>query len=481
MPKLLTKSKYLLGLQCPRWLWVAMNDPSRLPPTDDAIQYKFDEGSKVGELAQSLFPGGVDCQVEGFMESIAKSKSMLGSGKVLFEAGFMAGRCYSRADMLVPVDGMWDIIEVKMGTSVKDINVEDVAFQKFCYINSGLKIRKCFLLHINNEYVREGEIDVQRLFVKEDITAQVDAIKDIPERVKALLKIIDGEEPSSNIGKHCSDPYECELMPECWKFEKGNVFELYNSRGKQFELFSDDILSLGDIPDDFKLTANQQVQKECALSNAAHIDKEKIKGWLDSLQYPLYYLDFETYNTAIPLYDGLRPYQRIPFQFSLHIVTKEGVEHKMYLGSSGDTRAEFISELKKVLGDKGSIITFNQAFEISVIREMASMFPSYKDWSENVIKRVVDLLVPFRNFWYYHPSQCGSASIKKVLPALTGKSYSDLEISDGGSASLSYIQMVHGGISKEEVEKIRKDLEVYCGLDTEGMIWIVDKLKELVL
>jgi len=482
--KLLTKSKYMIGLQCPKCLWTAVNKPELMPKPDEAQQHLFDEGTKVGVFAQSLFPGGINAQIEGFMDSINKSKELLKEKKTLFEAGFLSGRCYSRADILEPKGKEWNLIEVKMGTKVKPENVEDVAFQKYVYEQAGLKIRKCFLMHINNEYVKHGEINASELFVKEDITSDVDAIKDIPQRVKNMIKVIDLPEcPKDKIGGHCSAPYECPLMEECFKFlPEHNIFHLYRGGAKCFELLEADVLDLKDIPDDFKLTTNQQIQRNCAKTGKVHINKEKLKEWIDKLEYPLYFLDFETYNTAIPLYDGLKPYQQIPFQFSLHIQEKQGgkTKHISFLAEgSEDPRRRFIEALADSLGEKGSIVVYNQSFEESRIKELAEMFPKYKEWAQKVIKRMVDLLIPFRNFHYYNPSQNGSASIKKVLPAVTGKSYEGMEIANGGDASLQYLHITHEKASKEDIKKVRDALEKYCCLDTEGEVWILEELRKI--
>jgi len=286
-----------------------------------------------------------------------------------------------------------------------------------------------------------------------------------------MFKIIAIKEcPEVNISKQCATPYECAIHDDCWDFlPKNSVFDLYRGGKKSFDLFDNGCESIKEIPDDFKLNDKQEIQKECEKTGKPYINKEGIKSFLDTLEEPLYYLDFETLSTAVPIYDGTKPHQQIPFQFSLHVNGK----HISFLASGkDDPREEFIKKLKESLGETGSIIVYNQAFEIGRLRELAEMFPDYKNWVESVIGRVVDLLIPFRGFHYYHPSQCGSASIKKVLPAVTGKSYDGMEINNGSDAALAYFKL--------DDEKTREALEKYCCLDTEGMIWILDELKEIV-
>jgi len=201
---------------------------------------------------------------------------------------------------------------------------------------------------------------------------------------------------------------------------------------------------------------------------------------LSSLQYPLYFFDFETISPAVPLFDGTKPYQKIPFQFSLHVVRTENdkPEHFSFLSEGAkDPRPELLSELKKVLGDKGSTVVYNQAFEKGILEALGIVFPDYSNWIEGVISRLVDLLIPFRNFDYYHPAQKGSASLKAVLPALTGISYMGMNIGNGEDASIAFLAVTFGDVSDEVRNKVREDLEEYCGLDTEGMIRIIDRLR----
>jgi len=190
MNPILTKSKYILGLECPRHLWITFNQPEKIRKVTLAEEFKFSEGDKVGQLAKTLFSDGIDIPVENYSENLQQTKEVMKKGKPLFEAGFAFENCFSRADILVPVGKEWDIIEVKSGTEVKDINVHDVSFQKYVYESNGLKIRKCFLMHLNKKYFRKGKLDPKKLLVKEDITSQVNAIKDIKERIDRMFKII---------------------------------------------------------------------------------------------------------------------------------------------------------------------------------------------------------------------------------------------------------------------------------------------------
>lgn len=482
---MLSKSRYLNGLQCPKLLWVATNEPERIPEPDAATQHIFDQGHLVGELAKKLYPGGIDVASEDFMGNIAITKELLQQRSPLFEAGVLSGQIYSRADILNPVnEDEWNLIEVKSSTSVKEVNLHDVSFQKLCWEDSGVKIRKCFLAFINNQYVKNGEINPNELFIIQDISDEVAvAGEGLRERVARMLEVISSPEcPEVTIGPHCSNPYECSLT-ECWEsLPEHNVFTLYYGGRKSHELYRSGILDIIHIPADYKLNDKQRIQCACVVSGTPYIDKEAIRQFLTSLEYPLYYLDFETFGTAIPPFDGTRPYQNIPFQFSLHVQEKPGSElkHFTFLAEGRrDPCPELLASLSRLIGNSGSIIAYNKSFEEGVLKNLGDAFPEYIGWAESVVSRLVDLIMPFRGFYYYHPSQKGSASLKRVLPVVTGLSYEELPIATGDDASLAFLTITFEEVPKDEAAKVREELLTYCKMDTEGMVRIVERLEEM--
>ncbi len=485
MSLLLSKSKYLNGLQCPRYVWMQFHEPERIPETDAVTQYTFDQGHEVGYLANRLFPGGIYIPQDDFIKNIEKTKEMLSKRKPLFEAGILSDGLYCRVDILFPAgEDEWNICEVKSSTNIKKVHIDDVAFQRHCCVQYGLSIRNCYLALINNQYVREGELDPEGLFNIHDITDKVNESSiDIQDKIDSIIKIINQDVcPEMIIGPYCRDPYECPLT-DCWgNLPEHSIFSLYWGGKKAYEMYNDGVATISEIPVSYKLNGKQLIQKAAVVSSEPHVDKERIKEFLSSLEYPLYYLDFETIGPAIPLFDGVKPYQDVPFQYSLHVVRDEKSEpvHYSYLtNDTGDPRPGLLAEIRKVLGDSGSIIAYNKGFEEGCLREMAAAFPEYNDWIERICNRLVDLLKPFSKFDYYHPAQKGSASLKAVLPAITGKGYEGLNISDGQVASLSFLTANYGEIPEEDRAKVMIDLEKYCGRDTEGMIWIVEKLYEL--
>jgi hypothetical protein len=458
-----------------------MNDPHRIPEIGEASQQRIDQGILVGQYAKKLFSDGIDVPTENFLENIQKTIELLELRKPLFEAGFLVDNIFSRADILYPADeDSWDIIEVKSSTRIKEEFLYDLAFQKLCYERAGLKIRKSFLLYIDNSYIRRGMIEPEFLFRKDDLTILVDDItKTLPGRIDNMLDLIDNYEcPELFLGNQCKN---CILGESCMEFlPSDNVFYLYRGGKKSMSLFKSGIHAICDIPEDFKLSESQRIQRECLITGQAYVNVKGIKRFLGSLEYPLHFLDFETFSSAIPLYEGISPYRTVPFQFSLHTVDGTTSHFSFLAEGNRDPRPGFLSKLKKVLGDKGSIIVYNQSFEKGVLRALSEVYPEYRDFVESLFPRIVDLLVPFRSFHYYHPEQKGSASIKRVLPALTGENYDGMDIGNGEDASNSFMNIAFGNVNVEEKKKIRNDLEKYCCLDTEGMVWIVEKLFELV-
>jgi hypothetical protein len=483
--KLLTKSKFMAGLQCPRYLWIYVNDPGRIPQPDLVTQHTFDQGHEVGELAKKLFPGGSDMSNLGFREMLSETAARLGDNRPIFEAAFQCGQLYARVDILNPSgDEGWDIIEVKSSTEVKDENIADVAFQRHVIKSCGIAVNRCLLVHINRNYVKHGDIDPAGLLEMEDITERVlEVAGGMADMVDDMLQTISGDCPDSIIGRLCDSPYPCPFKEECWADMPAHpVTGLYHIGAKADELLKQGIIAIGDIPSGFKLNEKQDIQKTCVDCGKPHIEMDEIADFLASLKYPHYYLDFETFATAIPMFDGTKPYQPVPFQFSLHTVESEKSQpeqyHFLYRGS-GDPRLEFIAALKRDLGEGGTIIVYNQGFEEGVLKKLAETYPEYSEWVADVVSRMADLIIPFRNFNYYNPGQCGSASLKHVLPSITGISYEGMNIAEGQTASLKFMTAAFSGIASEEREKIFTDLTEYCGQDTYGMVRIVEELRKL--
>jgi hypothetical protein len=486
--RLISKSQFLAGRQCKKLLWNALNAKDQMPEPDAAEQAIFDQGKLVGALAKSLYPDGIEVSagVTDFDQLLQNSLEATKTRKPLFEAGFVYNGGLARADILNPVGkDAWDIVEVKSATEVKDVNLIDLAFQVFVYTGAGLNIHRCYVMCVNREYVRRGTIDPKKFFNLVDVTKEVSGLsREIKPQLEDMFNTIRRkQEPEIKIGPYCSNPHPCPLQDKCWSFlPAGNLFDLYYGGKKCWRLFQGGIVSLKDIPESVDLTERQMIQRKVALTGQPHIDRKALASFLKRLKYPVSYLDFETFSTAIPLFDGLTPYQQVPFQFSLHRVTAPGaaLEHHAFLAAGCvDPRPEFLNRLRDCIGDEGTVVVYNESFEKGVLTKLAESFPEHAVWIENVKRRFVDLLKPFQSFNYYHPEQHGSASIKSVLPVWTGHSYTNLEIKEGGQASLEFLRVTFGDVQEMERQKVRQQLERYCGLDTEGMVWILEHLRRL--
>ncbi|MBU1198911.1 MAG: DUF2779 domain-containing protein [Nanoarchaeota archaeon] len=474
---LLTKSKFMNGLQCPRLLWFA--DRKQLPEISLSDEHKFAQGHEFEEYVKKLYPNSVDLNGMDFQDNLDKTKELVEQRKTIFEAGFMVGNLFVRSDLIIFNEDGWDLYEIKSTTQSKPQHIPDLAFQKYVLEKAGLKVNRCFLIFLNKDYVRNGEIDPKQLIMIEEVSDQVNLIDDIEKNTGIFLGILKQENPPEiHICMQCNKPYDCPLKQQCWgTLPEYNVLQLTNWR-VYWNLLEDGIEDIKDIPKGTKLTAKDEIIIE-SLEKSPYISKEHIKHFLNSLNYPLYHFDFETFDTAVPLFDKSKPYQKMPFQYSLHIEQKDGsVEHKEFLSEGGDPRPALLKQMKTNLKGAGDIVVFNKSFEISVMKNLAENFPEHKEWLQQAIDRIVDLADPFRAFYYYNKSQKGSYSIKKVLPAITGKSYSELEINNGADASTQYFYS-HIKTQLENKEEIRKNLLKYCCLDTEGMAWILNKLMEL--
>ena len=484
----ISKSQYIKGLQCPKSLWLYRHRPDLAPEVSEATQYIFDSGHEVGELAQKYFAGGIEITDPYYetQNAIASTERAVKNGyDFIYEATAKSpDGAYSRIDILSRVQGtdQWDLIEVKQSTGIKDYYIDDMSLQKYAFVGAGYNIRKSILMHINNEYVREGGLDLKQLFVLEDCTEIVsERILDVKAKLENLINVINSEEePQLNIGDQCGYPFACDYMHCCWSHIPG--YSVYNVlRGSKLErLLAEDIIEINDIPDDYNVTDREAIAINSYKNNSININKNGINEFIGSLVYPLYYLDYETIFPAIPLFDNSKPYQQIPFQFSLHIQKQPGgeLQHIEFLHTSnGDPREAFAGTLIKSCGDNGSVVVYNQGFESRINRELGFALPKYKTDLDKINDRMVDLLVPFRSRYLYHPKMQGSASIKSVLPAFVPElSYDELEIGDGGSASLMYLSCIKDSVPAAEKESIYENLKAYCCLDTLAEVRLIEVL-----
>lgn len=485
----LSKSTFIRGCQCAKSLFLYKHQPELRDEISDHQQAIFNRGTSVGELAQQLFPGGIDASPATpfeYQKSVAYTQQLIEDGqKIIYEAAFQFNGVLAAIDILVKTKGKWKAYEVKSSTQVKDTFILDASLQYHVITQSGIALEDISIVHINNQYVRKGKIDINQLFaiqsINEEVLANQDFVAGKIAELKDVIKL--KEAPVIDIGAHCGDPYPCDFTGHCWQHVPENsVFDISRLNGeKKFDLYSRGIVRFEDITEDVVLNDNQQLQVTSYLNKTDHIDKEGIREFLKNISHPIYFLDFETFMPAIPLYDQSRPYQQIPFQYSLHYKKKRTSEaqHFEFLAfPDGDPRIPFIEQLLKETKAPGDILTYNQAFEKTRLKELAADFPKYANDLEERISRIKDLMTPFMQKLYYRPSMNGSYSIKSVLPALIPElSYDDLAIGNGGDASVSFEQMIYDKVNDHS--ELRNNLLEYCKLDTFAMVKILEHLENL--
>lgn len=446
---MLSKSRYTRGCNCQRslWLYVHKKEEQVIP---EATQAVFARGTSAGELAQNYFPGGKLAVLEDFpgYASAKRTQDFISQGiETIYEATFIYDNTLVAVDILHKQDGKWHLYEVKSTNSAKPEHIKDVGVQYYVAKGSGLDIADAFLMHFNRDYVRHGDIEVNKLFIPESILGEIVSIQDeIKAKIPELIEMLNREEPIIAMGEQCNKPYHCDFNDYCQ----------------------------GLLPAD-------ENTKE--LSNIPEVQKDELKDFIDGLQYPLYYLDFETISPGVPIFDNSRPYQQIPFQYSLHHQdTKDGeLLHEFYLAENDlavDPRIGLIEQMIAQTKPAKTILVYYIGFERSRVLEMQRDFPKYAEELQSIIDRMDDLIIPFKRGHYRTETMEGLSSIKVVLPVLCPEfSYDDLEIGDGTTASNAFLDLYYCE-DEETIRQTRENLLEYCHLDTLAMVKILEKLTQ---
>lgn len=486
--RLLSKSKLLTYRQCPKRLWLEIHHPE-LRKDSLGTQASFAVGYQVGDIARQVYdPQGagelIDPFRDGFEFAFRRTQELLAQSEPIFEGGFQAEGALALSDVLLPLkestDFSWRMVEVKSSTSVKDYHRDDLAIQSCIVRGAGVLLRAVSLAHINSQWVYPGDGDYQGLLVEKDLTQEAFArdfeVKEWIAKAKSIVN--EKSEPAIKTGDQCSHPYDCGFLSYCSSQEPQAKFPVRwlpraNTKTLAATLgIQEGALDIRDVPNDLLNTLQRRV-KECTLSGKAYFDAQGAKNDLQDHTLPAYFMDFETIQFAVPIWRGTRPYQMIPFQFSVHHLSLEGsLEHQGFLDISGqDPSLPFAQALITMCGEDGPIFVYNAGFEKTRINELAERFPQLNDALLNINKRVVDLL-PIARARYYHPGQKGSWSIKAVLPAVAPElQYSDLEgVQDGGMAMEAYVEAIAPQTDPVRKREIQRQLLKYCELDTYAMV-----------
>ena len=478
----LSKSDYIMGLNCIKALWLKKNRKDLEQEYDQRTLANFELGENIHNLAYSLFDGGVMVEAEHFEvdKGALLTKDLSKTYNILYEAtAKLNNGCFCRIDVLERNGNAWDLIEIKSATSVKDYYIDDLSFQKYVFENAGYEIKKCKVCHIDSSYVRMGELDIMQMFKIEDVTELVaEKGTNINERIAEVLKLqAQKDEIAENIGAKC---FECPFCNYCLKeLPLYSIFDLFRAQKADKIYLKNNSFLVEDVKIEDLTTDNQLIERDAYLNKSVYVDDKKINEWLDGLCYPLYYLDYETVQSAVPIFDLSSPYSKIPFQFSLHIQEKPNgeVKHIEFLHKEKTDPRRMLAEfLVENLGDSGSVVVYNKAFEKTINLQLADLFSDLSQDLHKINERMVDLLEPFKQKALYSYKQNGSSSIKYVLPAFCDLSYSDMEIANGGEAMDEYLLFLEGKKTIEEEEKMFSALLKYCKQDTLAMVMLVEVL-----
>ena len=486
----LSKSKYCQGVQCKKILWLEENKKEvKEEGSNDSL---LETGNQVGLLAKSLFGNYIDIKYQDDLHQMVEdTQKIIAKEEVcnITEASFFYENNFCSVDILRKNKDQYEIYEVKSSTTLKDIYLEDASYQYYVLTSLGYDVRKVCVVHINKKYVRQGELEIEKLFQIEDIT---EIAKNKKKEIQANIKDIEDymkrmEEPEEEIGLHCLSPYLCPYFTYCSStLDQPNVLSIAGMRDdKKFERIKNNTYRYQDLEKDRSLNPKYLEQVDFSLHNRPpKLEVDKIKEFLDTLTEPIYFLDFETYQQVIPEYDGVSPYDRIPFQYSLHSLEKGRLYHKEFLGEAGnDPRRSLAEQLVKDIPEDVCVLAYNMSFEKSVIASLAKNYPDLRKHLLKIRDHIQDLMIPFQKRYYYVKEMEGSFSIKYVLPALfpddPSLNYHNLEEVHNGVEAMNAFQEL-SQLSLEEQEKKRKHLLKYCELDTFAMVKIYQKLLTVV-
>ena len=483
----LSKSLFIKGMQCLKALWLTKHHPELA--SKKSRPWLLTEGQRVGQLAQGLFPQGkaIDRMTDAFPLRLWLTKKLIAQQhSALFEATVQWDSITIMADILVKTDAGWELWEVKSSTSPhRSHYVLDLAVQSYVCKQAGIPIDKVKLVTLNPQYKRQGDLDLWQLFVVTDLTEEVECKeKDVSNEIIIMRQSIQEEHmPSIGIGVQCHSPYECEFKSTCWAGVSGDsVLHLKGvSWNKKFQLLQEGIAHLADIDSHHPLYRHPQVMVH--RMQEPILKRESVQAFISQLVYPLSFLDFEAFQMAIPLFEGLVPFEQIPFEFSLHVVQEplEEAIHTVHLEmpSDRDSRFGLAQALAHVLPPSGSILVYDSGYERIVLRQLAKLCPQYAPLFEGACDRLVDLMVPFGNYWVVHEAMHGGVSIKAILPALfPGQHYQELAIQDGEMVRGMYDTLLHGQ-EPDVKHHIVEQLKDYCQMDTLAMVKILAYLKTL--
>lgn len=489
----ITKSEYKKAVHCSKRVWL---DEHSLDKELKEDTLGVENGIKAGETARAYFGeySLVDFNPDERIMKAETEELMAAGTETIAEATFVYANLLCRVDLLHDNGEGYDIIEVKSSTEIKDEHYDDVAFQYYVLTAAGIKVDNVYLMHTNGEYRRHGDLNLQELFVMEDVTDEAKKrAETVEETVVSLFEILgQDDEPECKLQPYCIKNPKCDYCEYCTRhLPKPSVLDIAGMWGSvKCKYIEKGVLTYSDIiADSTNLKPKYKLQVETELYDLPDtVNVPNITEFLDTLSYPIYHLDFETFQSAIPPFEGTRPWQQIPFQYSLHVQSEKGgpVEHYEYLGKEGtDPRRALAEQLVSEIPLNSCSLAYNMGFERGVIEKLAEMYDDLAPHLMNIHDNMHDLMIPFKNQDFYSKEFNGRYSIKVVLPTLCPNDpdldYKNLdEIHNGSEAMAAFPRMGEGSMSSEEIAATRNNLLKYCELDTLAMVKVLEKLYEIV-
>lgn len=492
----LSKTDYILYRDCRRNAWIKIHKSdvyAKFPPSE-FDKSLMESGYDVEKIARQLFPSGILIDEYGEKGKEITKKFLNKKELVLFQPIFIEDNFQAKIDVLKynPKTNSYSIYEIKSTNDIdQKIHPYDLTFQVNLLRKSGLKIESINLIHLNREYIRSGELNINLLFKINDLTDEVNGLcEEVAIDMEVALKFLSQEILPDGF---CSCIYRgrsnhCTTFtisnPQIPGYGIHDIARIGSSKAKLAELVDSNVFEINNIPLHIKLSITQQNQVEAFKLDKVLISKEEIANELKTLEFPLYFLDYETSPSAIPRFDGFSPYMQIPFQYSLHVLKSidSELEHLEFIHTdSNDPTKYLIESLRKHIGDTGNIIVWFKVFESSIHNKIAERLPEEQLFMESLNNRIYDLIDIFNKQFYVHKDFRGSVSIKNVLPVLIPElSYKDLAIQEGTSAFLNWNKIIEDNLDKKEKDVIIEDLKIYCGQDTLAMYKIWKHLYEIV-
>ncbi|HSC59255.1 MAG TPA: DUF2779 domain-containing protein [Gemmatimonadales bacterium] len=488
-PITLSKTRFTTGLQCHKQLWLKVHEPDAEElVVDEVQQHTFDTGTRVGELARTYLGPGTLIEAEYWNKSAKVQQTveaMKSGAERIFEASFEHQGVFAAVDGLERIGGSFRLVEVKSSTKLKEEHLPDIAVQRWVLDGVGVPVAEAQLMHLNNQCVAPKLDD---LFTRTPATEETDALlPTVGPEVRRQLEMLAGSEPDVPIGDHCTSPYDCPFIDRCWKdvprHHVGTLMNLHHTKKKHFR--ANGIVTIHDIPPDFKLTDRQEVQRAAVLRGEMTVDRPALRAALAAYDVDrIAYLDFETVGEAVPVWDGCRPYEQIPVQMSCHVATRDGtLTHHAWIASGPeDPRPACAQAVVDACADADIVVVWHASMEKGCLERLAIGAPALKAELTDVIARLTDLEGAYRAA-LYHPDFLGSYSLKPVVNTLLPPedAYGNLPVNEGMLASvrLHKLMFAPDTVPAAERARWRQELLDYCGHDTLVMVKLLALLRSM--